>query len=175
VRNGAHPSTTREQLACTNAPAATRATHVQVSAASLARQTPRAALYIQDVLTPGTWVREVLSPWLRCRLVNQDGRHPPSAKFAGRGSSAGCAAVIERGLLDVMAYVRNGTNLPLLVELLEERGLGRGQEAVVLGCTMVVVSAAFSVYYSVKTAVLGFVALAWGIYKVGSQSMGWWD
>jgi hypothetical protein len=120
---------------------------LQVSAANLARQFPQAFHYIDDVLVPGTWVRESLSPYLRCQLMSKD----PCDKQKQR-------------LLDIQ-YVRNGTNLPLLVELLDTQGLP-AQQYIVYGCSMIVLSALFSLYYSVKTAILGFALLAYGIYAV---------
>lgn len=122
---------------------------LQVSAANLARQFPAAFHYIDDVLVPGTWVREALSPYIKCQF-NSGGKGP-------------CEQ--QRARLGDLQYVRNGTNLPLLVELLESEGIG-AQQYIVYGCSMIVLSALFSLYYSVKTAVVGFILLGYGIYAV---------
>jgi len=122
---------------------------MQVTAANLAKQLPQAFHYIDDTLVPGGWVRESLSPYIRCQF-----------KSGGKGP-----CVKERQRLFDMEYVRNGTNLPLLVELLETQGLA-SQQFIVYGCSLIVLSALFSLYYSVKTAVLGFVLLGYGIYEV---------
>lgn len=121
---------------------------MQVTAANLAKQLPQAFHYIDDTLVPGGWVRESLSPYIRCQF-----------KSGGKGP-----CVKERQRLFDMEYVRNGTNLPLLVELLETQGLA-SQQFIVYGCSLIVLSALFSLYYSVKTAVLGFVLLGYGIYE----------
>lgn len=122
---------------------------MQVTAANLAKQLPQAFHYIDDTLVPGGWVRESLSPYIRCQF-----------KTGGKGP---CDTERQR-LFDIQ-YVRNGTNLPLLVELLETQGLA-AQQFIVYGCSLIVLSALFSLYYSVKTAVLGFVLLGYGIYEV---------
>lgn len=123
---------------------------LHVSAANLAKQYPQYHHYIDDVLVPGAWVREALSPYIKCKINGQE----PCTK--------------QRARLFDLQYVRNGTNLPLLVELLENQGLGPQQQCVVYGCSMIVLSALFSLYYSVKTAVLGFALLAYGLYEVGT-------
>lgn len=120
---------------------------LQVSAANLARQFPAAFHYIDDVLVPGAWVREALSPYLKCQF-----------KTSWKGP---CEQ--QRAHLSDLSYVRNGTNLPLLVELLDSEGIG-AQQYIVYGCSMIVLSALFSLYYSVKTAVVGFILLGYGIY-----------
>lgn len=122
---------------------------LQVSAANLARQFPQAFHYIDDVLVPGAWVRESLSPYIQCQFKT--------------GAKGPCEQ--QRSRLFDLQYVRNGTNLPLLVELVETEGIA-AQQYVVYGCSMIVLSALFSLYYSVKTAVLGFVLLGYGIYAV---------
>lgn len=97
---------------------------------------------------------QVLSPYLRCKLLTE-------------GPSAPCSQ--ESARLTDLGYVRGGTNLPLLVELLQSNGLA-AQQFIVYGCSMIVLSALFSLYYSVKTAVVGFVLLGYGIYEVSRGS-----
>lgn len=122
---------------------------LHVAGANLAKQYPQIMPYVDDVLVPGAWVRESLSPYIACQF-----------KSGGKGP---CEK--ERSHLLDLQYARNGTNLPLLVELLQGGRLA-SQQPIVYGSSMIVLSALFSLYYSVKTAVLGFLLLGYGIYEV---------
>jgi hypothetical protein len=124
----------------------------QITAASLAKQLPALHHYMDDVLVPGTWVRESLAPYIQCQFKT--------------GVKGPCEQQTAR-LLDLQ-YVRNGTNLPLLIELLDGPGIP-AQPFIVYGSYMIVLSALFSLYYTVKSALLGFVLLGYGIYAVSGR------
>jgi hypothetical protein len=124
----------------------------QVTAASLAQQFPALHHYMDDVLVPGTWVRESLAPYIQCQFKT--------------GAKGPCEQQTAR-LMDLQ-YVRNGTNLPLLIELLDGPGIP-AQPFIVYGSYMIVLSALFSLYYTVKSALLGFVLLGYGIYAVSGN------
>lgn len=121
---------------------------LQVTGANLVRNFPALAEPAEMLLLPGGWVRESLSPFLRCQF-NTSGKGP-------------CGIYAAR-LADI-AYIKKVNNLPMLVKLLDN---GMDQQTPILyGCTMIVVSALFSLYYTVKTAVAGFLMLAWGVLQV---------
>jgi type III secretory pathway component EscS len=128
---------------------------LQVTAANLAKTFPDHAPMLQYALVPGGWMREALSPFIRCQYLS-----------SGKGP---CTA--EKAKLFDLQHIIKANNLPLLVELLQSNTL-RQQTAILYGCAMIVVSALFSLYYSVKTAVLGFVLLAYGMIQVGCCSTG---
>lgn len=122
---------------------------LQVTAANLARTFPGAADAVALLLVPGAWVREAVSPLIVCNFRSH-----------GRGPCD-----LQRGRLWDLDYVLRGVNLPLLVQLLGSGGLAPATP-ILYGSTMIVVSAAFSLVYSVKTAVAGFALLAYGVVAV---------
>jgi hypothetical protein len=122
---------------------------LQVTAANLAKNFPDHAPMLQYALVPGGWMREALSPFIRCQYLS-----------SGKGP---CTA--EKARLSDLQHIMKANNLPLLVELLQSNTV-REQTAILYGCAMIVVSALFSLYYSVKTAVLGFLMLAYGMIQV---------
>jgi hypothetical protein len=126
---------------------------LQVTTANLAKTLPDHAPMLQYVLVPGGWMREGLSPFIRCQYQS--------------GGKGPCTT--EKARLFDVQYIKKANNLPLLVELLQSNSV-RQQTAVLYGCTLIVVSALFSLYYSVKTAVLGFVLLGYGMIQVGCCS-----
>eukprot|EP00878_Enallax_costatus_P047230 GHUV01057676.1.p1 GENE.GHUV01057676.1~~GHUV01057676.1.p1 ORF type:complete len:165 (-),score=33.79 GHUV01057676.1:178-672(-) len=122
---------------------------LQVTGANLVRNFPALAEPVDMLLLPGGWMRESLSPFLRCQF-----------KTGGKGP---CGTYAAR-LADI-DYIKKTNNLPMLVKLLDN-GIEQ-QPPILYGCTLIVVSALFSLYYTVKTAVLGFLLLAWGVVQVG--------
>eukprot|EP00882_Tetradesmus_deserticola_P011014 GHRQ01011649.1.p1 GENE.GHRQ01011649.1~~GHRQ01011649.1.p1 ORF type:complete len:177 (+),score=43.51 GHRQ01011649.1:1000-1530(+) len=123
---------------------------LQVTAANLAKTFPDRAPMLQYALVPGGWMREALSPLVRCLYLS--------------GAKGPCSA--ERARLFDLQHIIKANNLPLLVELLHSNTV-RQQPALVYGCAMIVVSALFSLFYSVKSAVLGFLLLGYGMIQVG--------
>ncbi|KAF6253489.1 hypothetical protein COO60DRAFT_1703790 [Scenedesmus sp. NREL 46B-D3] len=121
---------------------------LQVTAANLAKTFPDLAPMLQYALVPGGWMREALSPLIRCRYLS--------------GVKGSCTA--EQARLFDLQHIIKANNLPLLEELLQSNTV-RQQTALVYGCAMIVVSALFSVVYSVKTAVLGFLLLGYGMVQ----------
>jgi hypothetical protein len=141
---------------------------LQVTAASLAQRLgPRSHLYLTDVLTPGAWVTGALSPFLRCALLG----HGAAGSDAGSSSWGRCS--VQRSRLLDLQFARAQVRLPLLLALLEGRALGAGQQFVVYGSGLVVLSALFSLYYSVRSAVVGFLLLGAGVYKVRCVGCAW--
>jgi hypothetical protein len=126
---------------------------LQVTTANLAKNFPDHAPMLQYALVPGGWMREALSPFIRCQYLS-----------SGKGP---CTA--EKARLFDLQHIIKANSMPLLVELLQSNTLSQ-QTAILYGCAMIVVSALFSLYYSVKTAVLGFVLLAYGMIQVGCCS-----
>jgi hypothetical protein len=121
---------------------------LQVTTANLARTLPQQQHIIEWLLIPGAWTRESLSPLVVCKLQTKGGA---------------CKQQQTR-LLD-LDYVRRGANLPLIVKLLDSGELAQ-QQPILYGSTMIVISSLFSLIYSVKTAVLGFALLAFGVVQV---------
>ncbi|WIA12603.1 hypothetical protein OEZ85_006260 [Tetradesmus obliquus] len=121
---------------------------LQVTAANLAKTFPDHAPMLQYALVPGGWMREGLSPFVRCQYLS--------------GGKGPCTEQTAR-LFDLQ-YIMKANNLPLLVELLQSNSV-RQQTLILYGCALIVVSALFSLYYSVKSAVLGFLLLGYGMIQ----------
>lgn len=123
---------------------------LQVTAANLARNFPDFDEAVELLLVPGGWLRDSLSPYLRCQF-----------QTSGRGPCASYAAKLHD-----LAHVKRSNNLKLLVNILNNNGVAY-QGPILYGSTMIVVSALFSVYYTVKTAIVGFAVLGYGVVQVG--------
>lgn len=124
---------------------------LQVTVANLAKTFPSHTSVLEYVLVPGGWVRGPLSYFIRCQF-----------KTGGKGL---CDAERAR-VTDLEFVIKN--NLPIMVKLLETEGMSQ-QMPILYGSTMIVVASIFSLYYSVKTAVLGFALLAFGVVQVGQE------
>lgn len=119
---------------------------LQVTAAQMARTAPGLQPYIEAVLLPGAWLRDGLSAFIRCQY-----------RSSGQGP---CDA--QRARLTDLAFVRSKADLPLLVRLLDGRGIEQ-QTAITYGCGLIAVSAAFSLVASIKTALAGFLLIGYGV------------
>eukprot|EP00775_Hariotina_reticulata_P006369 gene6369-6601_t len=98
-------------------------------------------------------------------------KQAPTERIAGLAfflftlvQTKGGACKQQQKRLPDLDYVRRGANLPLLVKLLDSGELSQ-QLPILYGSTMIVVSSLFSLVYSVKTAVLGFALLAFGVVQ----------
>ncbi|GBF99247.1 hypothetical protein Rsub_11772 [Raphidocelis subcapitata] len=125
---------------------------LQITAAKIAAGAPGAEPALEALLLPGTWLRECLSPLLRCKL-----------------ETSGGACERETRLLSDWARVRRRVQLPSLVKLVEGRDFARGGEALVYGSALISLSAALSAVVTVKSAALGFVLLGFGAIQGGHQ------
>jgi len=124
---------------------------LQVSAANMANTFPASRDAMEAVLLPGAWVRDALSPYIRCKYKSN--------------FKAPCN--LEYGRMFQRDYVGATANLQLLQRIIKSRDM-KGQAApIIYGCSMITVSAAFALVYSVKTAVVGFGLVAYGVIKGG--------
>lgn len=82
----------------------------QVTAAKLATSYPQAAPALETALLPGAWLRECLTPLLRCKLATSGG---PCAR--------------EARLLTDGERLRRRVQLPALVKLVEGREFSGGE------------------------------------------------
>jgi hypothetical protein len=126
----------------------------QITAAKLASLHPSASPALEAALLPGTWLRECVTPLLRCRIA--------------AGAPGGCERE-ERQLFD-LARARRRAQLPSLVKLLEGPDIARpGADALVYGAALVTLCAALSAVITVKTAAAGFLMMVRGMGVGGSR------
>ncbi|KAI8472951.1 MAG: hypothetical protein J3K34DRAFT_457547 [Monoraphidium minutum] len=126
---------------------------LQVTAANIAEYVPEAAPYAAAALLPGAWLREAVTPLLRCRLASRGGE---------------CAR--EQRVLWDFERVRRRVQLPNLVKLVTSKDF-RGGDALSAGCALVTLSAALALLVTVKSAVAGFALVAAGIMQGGHAAL----
>lgn len=121
---------------------------LQVTAADFVRRFPDINQAVQLLLVPGGWMRDSLSPFLRCQF-----------QTSGKGP---CGTYVAQ--LHDLEHIKKSNNLPMLVQLLDD-GISN-QNFILYGCGSIVISAVFSLFLTVKSAVLGFILLAYGVVQV---------
>jgi len=127
---------------------------LQVMCGKLAGQYPEAAPALETALLPGTWFRESLGPLLRCKME----------------TGGGACEREQRLLLDV-GRLRRRAQLASLTKLIQSSDFARGGDALVYGSTLVTLSAALAAVFTVRTAVVGFLLIAAGIYQGGHEPL----
>lgn len=118
---------------------------LQITAATFADRWPQVTPYAENVLGPGAWVREAVTPLLRC-------------KFVSRGGPC------ERELSNLwdMQRVKRRVQLPTLVKVVTSPDF-RADDALSAGAALVTISAALAPIVTVKSAIFGFLIFAYGI------------
>eukprot|EP00879_Flechtneria_rotunda_P018376 GHRR01019275.1.p1 GENE.GHRR01019275.1~~GHRR01019275.1.p1 ORF type:complete len:194 (+),score=38.65 GHRR01019275.1:218-799(+) len=122
---------------------------LQVTAAQVAKTFPSTRPVLEYALLPGGWMRENLTPYIRCMF-----------------KTSGKACRSERAKLTDLQHAQRANNLPVLVKLLDSNSTPQ-QWALVYGSALTVLSAVFAAAgYTVKTAMIGFALLALGVIQV---------
>ena len=120
---------------------------LQVFCAKLAYTYPATQKYAEMALIPGAWTSFSLLPYIRC--------------MAKSGLQGPCNRQAQRLWDPSWAYKQ--ANLRLLVDTISGKEFREGKW-IEYGSALIVVSALFSVLYSVKTAVVGFALIGYGLY-----------
>lgn len=128
---------------------------LQVMCGNLARSYPKFGPYAEAALLPGTWVSFALRPYLVCLHT-----HGLRSNLCER----------EASHLSDVARLHKRTNLPRLVATIEAASFEE-RPALTYGSSLIVLSSVFSLITTIKTALVGYALLVYGIFKGGHDPM----
>jgi hypothetical protein len=128
---------------------------LQVVSGNLARVYPKFAPYAEAALLPGTWVSYALRPYLVCLHT-----HGLRSNLCER----------EASHLSDVAWVHKRSNLQRLVTTLDAASFEE-RPALTYGSALILLSSFAALITTIKTALVGYALLVYGIFKGGHDPM----